>query len=464
MGDRVLAAPLAPVLAELGEGTRLKDFGPTLRWQNAPGAIQVQLQVIPALNDGPGVDLQFSAAISSYTLPAPPLWFGLLPDQTYSWRVRNADVPTPGDSNDQAWGPWAAGSFRTPVRTADTLMLVAPPPGGRVASPTPVLHWLDQQPDVYYYEVQLSRDPEFVTDPASATAAVYSGLVHGGVNVPERSYQVPTSAPLEPDVPYYWRVRPRLQGDAAPVPWSPANWFTVASMSSCLGPTKASSYSSAVLMDGPVGYWRLDEACGSTATDATRQGHTAILFGATSFGVAVSPTGSNGLVLNGGGHLRVPDSAVWEFGTHDFTLELWVNIRRFTPFQVLMAHDELGGNQPKWMLFSDGKTLVFHTNSPETAGRYPIDAPWQPALGTWHHVVLVRSGATFSLYGDGRLLNTAQESQLLPVPSASAPLTFGQGEDNFFLDGALADVAIYRRALTAPEVLTHFNATATPRS
>lgn len=85
---------------------------------------------------------------------------------------------------------------------------------------TPTLQWDVSRSDLFYYEFQLSKDVTFNTDPATATAMIYTSLRHGGVTSPWNSYEVPGSSPLEDKTTYYWRVRPRVQGDGTPASWS----------------------------------------------------------------------------------------------------------------------------------------------------------------------------------------------------------------------------------------------------
>ncbi|MCX6023338.1 MAG: hypothetical protein NTZ05_16745, partial [Chloroflexi bacterium] len=115
-------------------------------------------------------------------------------------------------------------SFRTPVATSASISAVSPAPGAKVSGAAASVQWTDLNPAVFYYEVQVSPDPRFNTDPAQATAAVWWNLVHGGQTAPLNSWRMP---PLEPGVTYYWRVRPRLQGDATPALWS-ASWSFIA--------------------------------------------------------------------------------------------------------------------------------------------------------------------------------------------------------------------------------------------
>jgi hypothetical protein len=211
-------------------------MAPLLVWQNPPGTIQYQLQVIPAPNpftlepDGPGINLiigdQTLVAQSRYSFPAPQIGRGpyvLLPGMSYTWRVRTNNSGQALDQDDAGWSAWAARTFRTGEPAAATLAPVSPAEGSGVDSLTPLLHWEDHNPRLFYYEVQVSRDPEFTTDPARATAAVYWELVHGGETSPLNSYRVPAAYPLDAEATYYWRVRPRVQGDGMPVPWG-ATW------------------------------------------------------------------------------------------------------------------------------------------------------------------------------------------------------------------------------------------------
>lgn len=210
---------LSPVLQAPPPGARLHGFGASLGWTNGPGVTQVHLQVLPFEGDGPSIDLIRDPA-DSFVIPAPPAWYGLLPDMTYTWRVRTATVPTRAGEGD--WSPWASTTFRTPPAGSVTITPVAPTPGNTVAGLTPQLRWANSQAGVFYYEVQLSKDATFVTDAARATAMVYGALVHGGVTDPPNTYTVSARSPLEPATDYYWRVRPRIQGDGTPTAWTPA--------------------------------------------------------------------------------------------------------------------------------------------------------------------------------------------------------------------------------------------------
>ncbi len=215
----------APSLTAPADGGTLSSLGPTLRWTNPSGVNQYHLQVIPANNDGPGIDLHLTSSDSSFTIPAPPQWYGLLPDMTYTWRLRVSDAAGFIDLIDASWSSWAQRRFHTPAAGSNTISAVFPTPGSNVTG-TPVLQWANSRQDVFYYEVQVSSDQRFNTDPRTSTASVFWELRHGGATNPVNSYTIPAGV-LQPGVTYYWRVRPRIQGDGRPVSWTAPFSFTV---------------------------------------------------------------------------------------------------------------------------------------------------------------------------------------------------------------------------------------------
>ncbi len=211
----------APQLAGPANNTTLPDFGPTLQWSNPIGVTQYHLQVAPANDDGPGIDLITAGAGTSFAIPAPPKWYGLLPGMGYTWRVRVADTLETLGGADGRWGPWPQSwAFRTPVVSSATITLAGPTDGALAPGLRPTLTWANTDTNVFYYELQMSRDPEF-----GPTSFLYSALLHGGVSTPINSYAVPQAFPLSPGALYYWRVRPRIQGDGQPAPWPAAGQF-----------------------------------------------------------------------------------------------------------------------------------------------------------------------------------------------------------------------------------------------
>lgn len=222
------ARPVAPDLVGPVGGTALPALGPSLQWRQPEGTTQFQVRVTPYNNDGPGINLIISdlqlVTKSQYQIEAPDMAaatnFVMLPGMTYRWEVRVSGAPRTLSEDAPEWSAWSQGDFRTPPPSSGAITVAFPQNGDPVANLTPQLTWANNDPHIFYYEVQVSKDPSFNNDPATAVAPLYWNLVHGGVTNPANTYSVPQASPLEPGAQYYWRVRPRVQGDGAPVAWS----------------------------------------------------------------------------------------------------------------------------------------------------------------------------------------------------------------------------------------------------
>jgi len=213
------ATMTAPTLLGPSSGTILSDLGTTVSWTNSSGALQYEIMVIPFGNDGPGIDLIRNTE-SSYTIAAPNFGssngnYVMLPGMTYTWQVR--------DSNGSTWGPWAQSSFHTPGVSSSTISLGS---FGLVTNLNPTLTWDNTNREVFYYEVQVSKDRNFSN--FAGGPMLYWELRHGGVTNPLNSYTIPSGFPLQRNSVYYWRVRPRIQGDGTPLDWSMASNFVTA--------------------------------------------------------------------------------------------------------------------------------------------------------------------------------------------------------------------------------------------
>ncbi|HLC30163.1 MAG TPA: hypothetical protein VJM51_05235, partial [Dehalococcoidia bacterium] len=207
---------------------QLVGLGPLLTWEQASRVTQYHLTVVPAPNqytgapDGPGIDLVIGdralVAQKAYLVKAPQRGEGnyvMLPGMSYQWCVSVTFAPFSLGSADPGWSTLSCREFRTLPAASSTIAPTAPVHNSKTSSTQPTLTWKDMNLGTFYYEVQLSADPSFSN--ADHEKVVYFSLVHGGFSSPENSWQSP---PLEPGAVYYWRVRPRVQGDGFPVPWS----------------------------------------------------------------------------------------------------------------------------------------------------------------------------------------------------------------------------------------------------
>ena len=277
------------------DGVVSVDMAPLLQWTNPTGTTQYHIKLIPANNDGPGINL-IRNVDTSYQVQAPVFGVGnyvMLPGMTYTWQVRTTQATTAVGENDPGWSAWASGTFKTAPPSSAGIRLVSPAEGSTTESLTPTLTWDNTERNVFYYEVQASKDPSFNTDPNTAIASVYFNLIHGGQTMPRNSYTIPASAPLELDSTYYWRLRARVQGDGTEVAWSPAGMFRTATPTAMLTMEQANQTFRSEVASA------LREAAGQAGVSVRTDNFTAIpLDDGSSVGVNAGIVGVEDLTLD----------------------------------------------------------------------------------------------------------------------------------------------------------------------
>ncbi len=217
---RAVASVTPATLLTPAQGAVLNRLGTTLTWGNPPGTTQYHIRITPANDDGPGINL-IRIPETSYEVLEPVFGVGnyvILPGMTYTWKIRASSKTTSAPEDDPSWGVWSQPrTFRTPAPSTSTISPVSPADGSTTTGPRVTVRWDNSAKNIFYYEVQMSGDPTFNSDPATGTSFVFNLLWHAAESDPPNSYTAP---PLPAGGSYYWRVKPRVQGDGTPVPWS----------------------------------------------------------------------------------------------------------------------------------------------------------------------------------------------------------------------------------------------------
>jgi hypothetical protein len=199
------------------------------------------------------------------------------------------------------------------------------------------------------------------------------------------------------------------------------------------------------VMAEPVGWWKLDEADGSTVADAVA-GHPGRVAGATRL-----PDGP-GLGFDGAGFVEVGD--LGEFET--LSVALWVRpgqlLNRWSPLLFVNRFEPMAFHLS---LLADGAVNV----AINAEGSH-VHRQSQTALtgNAWHHVAVVcdtRPGGALRFYVDGKL--DAERSLDTGLPVALHGFRLGgysewQNAPDSNFHGALRDVRLYRGMLAPEEV------------
>lgn len=237
-----------------------------------------------------------------------------------------------------------------------------------------------------------------------------------------------------------------------------------------LQPVQSGGYVQAVMADGPLAFWRLDELSGTIARDSVGgfdgQYSNAVLGVSGYSTIDLDPAaafgpGPNSYVGNIQGiGFAQPTNAT------GFSLEAWVNgpATQTSGAGIICKGNGGGGEQFNLDVFG-GHYRFFVRDS---TGAIPPGGTITSTVGpngTWQHVVAVYDGAgsgSLYLYANGSQVGsqTASTNGILasshPVSIASRQSGSGAYDNNF--NGMVDEVAIYGTALNGVQVANHYNA------
>jgi len=211
---------------------------------------------------------------------------------------------------------------------------------------------------------------------------------------------------------------------------------------------------------GMVGWWPGDGNANDIVGSNNGTLHGGVTFTPGEVGQAFNFDGSTGYV-------QVPQNNLWEFGSNDFTVDFWINLRRLPTagnldqrdvFDIIGV-DEGPGRRNKWLVRFGAGVLTFHVNDNGT-GPGPVflaQAPFSPNVGQWYFLAFTRNGNTWTTYINGVAAGTTTNYPRT-INNINADLTWGLVEAGRFLNGLMDEVEIYNRGLSAVEIVSIFAA------
>ncbi len=134
---------------------------------------------------------------------------------------------------------------------------------------------------------------------------------------------------------------------------------------------------------------------------------------------------------------------------NDMSIFVMVAFRDVGAVQALVSKDEGGGPVNKWIYWYLSGVMDLHE---QPGNVHATSAPLSSAAGTVQLVEFIKSGSTYSHGLNTQNMGTVTTSATLPV--ANSDLRIGQAEDHNFLNGDIAEILIYNRAISASEKQT----------
>jgi uncharacterized repeat protein (TIGR01451 family) len=221
----------------------------------------------------------------------------------------------------------------------------------------------------------------------------------------------------------------------------------------------AAAYRPTVLGDTPLRYWRLGEASGTAVIDETGSGVNGTYGNTPTLGVpgAIPNDANTAVTFSSASSESVElNSAVgYPTGNAARTLEAWVRTSSVAE-QGIFAYGNYSGTEARtffsMMIAPDGRLMV------STDADFPQFGPAGALTnGAWHHVVVTYDGSVIRAFLDGVAMSGSPFTPGAPLATTTTNHWLANTGTRT-LNGTLDEVALYSRALSAAEVLEHFQA------
>jgi hypothetical protein len=179
---------------------------------------------------------------------------------------------------------------------------------------------------------------------------------------------------------------------------------------------------------------QMNGANGSTSFVDAMSRHSPVANGNAQISTAQAKFGSaSGLFDGSGDYVSVADSSDWDFGADDFTIDMWVRPASTGQTAVLCGQRATHTGVSPFLVHPVSGTMQFFASSNGSSHNIANGISFGSALAanTWHHIAVMRSGATF-LGAVGGVVSTLTTSELALFSSSSVLHIGGDTSSNFF--------------------------------
>jgi|GEM_PF-3832615 len=197
-----------------------------------------------------------------------------------------------------------------------------------------------------------------------------------------------------------------------------------------------------------IAYWSFNEGTGSIAYDNTAYGDNGTISGAT-----WNDGGLNGSLTFDGvnDHISVSNSTNLEI-SNSISVEAWIYRDSQSRDEMVVSKRSGETGFALWFYWGINKALFNTGNTDFNAVCSTTDIQ----SGVWYHIVGTYDGTVRKIYVNGVLENSVTATGQLSSNTANLEIGKYNLSNTHYFDGAIDEVKIYDRALTAEEVYAHY--------
>ena len=219
------------------------------------------------------------------------------------------------------------------------------------------------------------------------------------------------------------------------------------------------NYYYAVMSSAPVGYWRLGESSGTVAADESGNGLDGTSFNSPTLGEpgALAGDADTAIDIATGQYVQVADNALLDVTT-GLTVEAWIK------------PDDTGAGHRGIVSKNSTSSAPYGYEMAQSSDRLRVGAEvggvWYGSnysadgslvAGVWQHVGFTFNGTDIRCYVNGVLSGTPT-SAVGTISTNTTHVRIGRRDYLTEYLGAIDEVAIYDRALSADEIAAHYAA------
>ncbi|MEG3972879.1 DUF4347 domain-containing protein, partial [Microcoleus sp. T2B6] len=211
---------------------------------------------------------------------------------------------------------------------------------------------------------------------------------------------------------------------------------------------------------GLLGYWKFDEAVGTTAVDAAGRNNDGTLNSATWSSIEAPKTTT--LQLNGSNSVSIANSSTFNL-TSAITVEASFKSNGFSKaWESIISKGDSSwriarGGGPT----GTGNSLEFAIG---TGGTQVVVGTTNVNDGQWHHVAAVYNGSTMSLYIDGVLQGTLNGVAAIPTNTFDVLIGANQEVTGRNFNGQIDEVRVWNTARTQAQIQGSINQNIDPNT
>jgi len=187
---------------------------------------------------------------------------------------------------------------------------------------------------------------------------------------------------------------------------------------------------------------------GSTDDYTAETGQTVSLEGTAQLDTAQKEFGTASLLLDGNSdYVTVPDSADWNFGTGNFTIDFRIRFASLTmPDSYFYVMGQRADDNNRWLIFvnTSNQFYLYFNIGGVVKGYYKFDAV-SLSINTWYHLAFERDGTTARMFFNGVPVDIATTSTAFgtnDVGDVGSVLYIGQVGSVGYVNGWIDEVRI----------------------